>query len=75
MLQRSINQMVKQLILRLSLFLFILCVVWYGVYLIRHNATQTAQEAPRMINSGEVVHNPPYDSLMVTFMGNGQWIW
>lgn len=37
--------MVKQLILRLSLFLFILCVVWYGVYLIRHNASHTAQEA------------------------------
>jgi len=42
--------MVKQLILRLSLFLFILCVVWYGVYLIRHNARQTAQEA-----RGEVI--------------------
>jgi hypothetical protein len=40
----------KKLILQLSVYLFILCVVWYGVYLIRHNARQAAQEA-----RGEVI--------------------
>lgn len=59
----------KKLILRLSVYLFIVCVGWYGVYLIRYDARPTAQEALRTINSEQVVHNPPYDSLMITFMG------
>ena len=40
----------KKLILQLSVYLFILCIVWYGVYLIRYNARQAAQEA-----RGEVI--------------------